>query len=142
VNRGKEGNIMKKLAALTTALILLGSLAGGLTAALASNAASEDPVTPMTAGEAMSIAADSARTAGGWFTGNAFYNENTGTWWLDLDVEKQGCSPACVVYVATGEVELNWRCTGALPPADGVQGEGVQASVPLLGSTSDALLPE
>jgi hypothetical protein len=142
VNRGKEGNIMKKLAALVTGIILLGSLAGGLTAALASNAASEDPVAPMTAEEAMSIAADSACTAGGWFTGNAFYNEGTGTWWLDLDVEKEGCSPACVVYVATGEVELNWRCTGALPPADGVQGEGVQAGVPLLGSTSDALLPE
>jgi phosphate starvation-inducible membrane PsiE len=41
-------------------------------------------------------------------------NENTGTWWIDLDIEKSGCSPACVVNINTGEAEINWRCTGLL----------------------------
>lgn len=45
-----------------------------------------------------------------------FYNDWTGTWWIDMDVQMQGCSPACVVWPATGEVEVNYRCTGALPP--------------------------
>ena len=41
-------------------------------------------------------------------------NENTGTWWIDLDIEKEGCYPACVVNVATKETEINWRCTGLI----------------------------
>ena len=43
-------------------------------------------------------------------------NENTGTWWLDLDIEKAGCNPACVVDVETREAEINWRCTGLIEP--------------------------
>jgi len=43
------------------------------------------------------------------------YNPSTKTWWIDLDIEKEGCSPACVVYVATGRTEINWRCTGLMP---------------------------
>ena len=42
-------------------------------------------------------------------------NENTGTWWIDLEIEKEGCNPAGVINVATGQAEINWRCTGALP---------------------------
>jgi hypothetical protein len=42
-------------------------------------------------------------------------NSVTGTWWLDLDIEIEGCNPACVVNIETGEAEINWRCTGALP---------------------------
>jgi hypothetical protein len=42
-------------------------------------------------------------------------NQDTGTWWIDLDIEKQGCNPACVVNVATKQAEINWRCTGAIP---------------------------
>lgn len=45
----------------------------------------------------------------------AVCNEYTGTWWIDLDIEKSNCSPACVVDVATKQAEINWRCTGALP---------------------------
>jgi len=41
-----------------------------------------------------------------------FCNEYTGTWWLDLDIEMEGCSPACVVNIVTKETEINWRCTG------------------------------
>jgi len=41
-------------------------------------------------------------------------NEFTGTYWFDLDVEKEGCNPACVVNVETREAEINWRCTGLI----------------------------
>ncbi len=42
-------------------------------------------------------------------------NSFTGTWWFDMDVEKAGCNPACVVDIETREAEINWRCTGAIP---------------------------
>jgi hypothetical protein len=42
-------------------------------------------------------------------------NEITGTWWIDLNINKLGCSPACVVDVVSGKAEINWRCTGARP---------------------------
>jgi hypothetical protein len=42
-------------------------------------------------------------------------NEITGTWWINLDIEKEGCSPACVINVETKTAEINWRCTGLLP---------------------------
>lgn len=42
-------------------------------------------------------------------------NGNTGTWWIDLDIKKEGCSPACVINVETKQAEINWRCTGLLP---------------------------
>jgi len=41
-------------------------------------------------------------------------NSDTGTWWIDLDVEKEGCYPACVVNVKTKAVSINWRCTGVI----------------------------
>ena len=45
-----------------------------------------------------------------------FCNEITGTWWIDLDVQEEGCNPACVVNVVDKTSEINWRCTGLLPP--------------------------
>jgi len=42
-------------------------------------------------------------------------NEITGTWWINLDIEKEGCNPACVINVETKTAEINWRCTGLLP---------------------------
>jgi len=42
-------------------------------------------------------------------------NEITGTWWIDLDIKKEGCNPACVINVETKTAEINWRCTGLLP---------------------------
>lgn len=41
-------------------------------------------------------------------------NENTGTYWIDLDIEKQGCNPACVIDIITREGVINWRCTGLI----------------------------
>ena len=48
--------------------------------------------------------------------GTAMRNSNTGTWWIDLpiDREKPGCNPACVVDEAAKTAEVNWRCTGLL----------------------------
>lgn len=39
----------------------------------------------------------------------------TGTWWIDLSIQKTGCSPACVIDVSNEKAEINWRCTGELP---------------------------
>ena len=43
-------------------------------------------------------------------------NEDTGSWWIDLDIEREGCNPACVVYAVSKEAEINWRCTGLIEP--------------------------
>jgi hypothetical protein len=43
----------------------------------------------------------------------AFYNNNSKTWWIDLVSEKEGCSPACVIF-ADKKIEINWRCTGLI----------------------------
>jgi len=45
---------------------------------------------------------------------NSFCNEGTNTWWIDLDLEKEGCNPACVVNVLDKSAEINWRCSGLI----------------------------
>jgi len=45
-------------------------------------------------------------------------NADTRTWWMDLDIEKEGCNPACVVNIATKEAEINWRCMGLVEPEE------------------------
>ncbi|MFC1700850.1 hypothetical protein ACFLZ0_01815 [Patescibacteria group bacterium] len=53
----------------------------------------------------------------GVLTDDYFYNENSKTWWIDLEripeLEKDGCNPACVVNEETKTAEVNWRCAGA-----------------------------
>jgi hypothetical protein len=46
------------------------------------------------------------------------YNPINATWWFTLEPSEENlmCDPACVVHDATGEVEVNWRCRGLLPP--------------------------
>lgn len=44
---------------------------------------------------------------------DAMYNNNSKTWWFDMDVDQPGCNPACVVY-GNGSAEVNWRCTGVI----------------------------
>ena len=39
-------------------------------------------------------------------------NEGTGTYWIGLTTEKEGCNPACVIDVAAKTAEINWMCTG------------------------------
>jgi len=70
----------------------------------------------MSFSEAKEIALESECVGEGNLTDEYFCNQNTGTWWIDLDIEKEGCAPACVVNVSTGEAEINWRCTGLIPP--------------------------
>lgn len=43
-------------------------------------------------------------------------NENTGTWWIDLNIQQSGCSPACVINTETRQAEINYRCTGLVSP--------------------------
>ncbi len=71
----------------------------------------------MSLSEARQIATNSACAQDGALTNNSMCNEITGTWWIDITPYKEakGCSPACVVNVATKEAETNWRCTGLLP---------------------------
>jgi len=49
-----------------------------------------------------------------------YYNENSGTWWFDANLNSApyGCSPACVVSEETRTAEINWRCTGLSPDND------------------------
>lgn len=44
-----------------------------------------------------------------------FCNEDTNTWWIDIEVEdKPLCNPACVINTETKEASVNWRCTGLI----------------------------
>ena len=80
---------------------------------LPEKATSEVPE-PMSEKGARSIAETSECIKDGALKDNAFYNENSKTWWIDLDIDKPGCNPACVVY-EDETVEINWRCTGLIP---------------------------
>ena len=72
--------------------------------------------------EALTLA-KTGECAQGKTVGTPMCNEITGTWWFDLDITKEGCSPACVVDVNTKAVEINWRCTGLLPDEPLVGGD-------------------
>lgn len=76
----------------------------------------EESCVGMSLSEAKEIALESECVEEGNLKEEYFCNENTGTWWLDLEVGKPGCSPACVINVSTGEAEINWRCTGLITP--------------------------
>ncbi len=65
--------------------------------------------------EAREIAINSKCVEDGSLTDKSFCNEDTGTWWIDLDLKKEGCAPACVINIETKTAEINWRCTGLLP---------------------------
>ena len=41
-------------------------------------------------------------------------NEITGTYWIELGIEREGCNPACVINIETEEAEINWRCMGLI----------------------------
>lgn len=71
--------------------------------------------------EALLIALSSECGAEEQLSDNYFCNRSTGTWWIDLNIDQPGCSPACVIDVNDGSAEINWRCTGAIPQEDGGQ---------------------
>jgi len=64
--------------------------------------------------EAVQIAQNSDCTKEGSLTDDIMYNNYTRTWWINLDLEKEGCAPACVVDENTKTAEINWRCTGLI----------------------------
>lgn len=72
--------------------------------------------TAMSLLDAIEIALNSTCTENGTLREGYQCNDFTGTWWLDLDIQKEGCSPACVVDIETGTAEINWRCTGLISP--------------------------
>lgn len=71
----------------------------------------------LTEAQAREIAAkaDACVQAGALKETAAVYNDCSGAWWIDLAVDKPGCSPACVVNASSQAAEVNWRCTGLLP---------------------------
>jgi hypothetical protein len=69
-------------------------------------------LTKISLAQAKEIAEKSACKANGNLKETHFYNPSTKTWWFDLDTQKDGCSPACVVSEETMTAETNWRCTG------------------------------
>lgn len=80
--------------------------------------------TGMTEAEARTIA-ETTCIKGGEALAVGTYNENSQTWWFDanLNATKPGCNPACVVSEATKTAEINWRCTGLIPPSESANAE-------------------
>jgi len=70
----------------------------------------------MTVDEALNIALSSECAQKAKLSSKAFCNEDTDTWWIDLDLfeKKEGCNPACVVNVVSKTATINWRCTGVI----------------------------
>jgi len=68
---------------------------------------------------ALTIAESSQCVMEGQLLETHFCNENSGAWWIDMAADKPDCNQACVVDVSAGSAEINWRCTGALPPDGG-----------------------
>ncbi len=64
--------------------------------------------------EAREVANNSECTKDGPLKDTYMCNENTGTWWLDLDIKKEGCDPSCVINVVNKNASINWRCTGLI----------------------------
>jgi hypothetical protein len=76
--------------------------------------ASATPAMPLEKARELAQAGVCAQT--GPLTDETMYNDYTKTWWFNLDVKKDGCNPACVVWAETGQSEVNWRCTGLIAP--------------------------
>lgn len=68
--------------------------------------------------EALVIAQNSECLEQGQLKETHFCNQETGTWWIDLDIDQPGCNPACVISVPNETAEINWRCGGAIPPQE------------------------
>ena len=115
-----QGPTFKKLAAVIVAVVLVGEgiywVYRSVSEETEPRASDADGVIfckGMSLTEAQDMAINSE--CGNHLEGQSVCNETTKTWWLDLDIEKEGCSPACVVNVETKQAEINWRCTGLIP---------------------------
>lgn len=69
--------------------------------------------------EARIKAQEAAQEINATLTGNYEQNNYTNTIWFELKDAtsiKSGCDPVSVYNVNTRKAEINWRCTGLLPP--------------------------
>ncbi|MFB6088840.1 MAG: hypothetical protein ABEK36_03625 [Candidatus Aenigmatarchaeota archaeon] len=66
----------------------------------------------LTLEDAKEIARESE--CGDRLTGEYDCNNISGTYWLDLNITKEGCNPACVVDIQHRNATINWRCTGLI----------------------------
>jgi hypothetical protein len=66
--------------------------------------------------EARFIATHSECAQAGQIMKPAFYNPNSSTWWIQMEANKPGCNPACVVDLKAKTATVNWRCTGLAQP--------------------------
>jgi putative hemolysin len=86
--------------------------------------------------EALSIARQSEYAGQGKISEDAsgyVFNAETGTYWIGLEMDKPGCSPAIVVHLDTRQPELNYRCTGLVEPgkdACNIEASGTDAYMP------------
>ena len=71
--------------------------------------------------QALALAADSPCTVEGDLQPTYFCNESTGTWWIGLSAQREGCNPACVVGANGQPAEINWRCSGINDPDQPVE---------------------
>lgn len=96
----------------------------------------------LTLDEARAIALESPCTDEGGLTGTYVYNENTATWWFDMDVEKEGCAPACVVDEETETAGINWRCTGLIVPEEEEQEQPTEEQETVEETTEEEITEE
>jgi Leucine-rich repeat (LRR) protein len=84
----------------------------------------------LTEAQARTIAEATCIKGGNALKSGGTYNSNSNTWWFDanLNATKPGCNPACVVSAETKKAEVNWRCTGAIPPAGQEEGTTLDLS--------------
>ena len=107
---------MKKVFALLFAGVLAVFLAGCPQQTAEEFCTDADSGTEMSFSEAKQIAEASDCVNEGPLKDEHWCNNATGTWWISLNVDKPGCSPACVVKISDKTAEINWMCTGLIPP--------------------------
>ena len=87
--------------------------------------------------EALSFAENTECTEKGILTGEGMFNINTNTWWLELTMKPEfvheGCNPGCVVNIINKTAEINWRCTGLIPPEEMPEESIAELSMPMEG---------
>jgi len=115
--QNKKRGSTKILSVVLTVLVASGLVVGVTYAVrnyLESKEGGSEP-TEMGLSEAIEIAQNSECMDEGTLTDKSMYNESTKTWWIDMEIDKPGCAPACVVKEADKTAEINWRCMGVIP---------------------------
>lgn len=106
-----------KILSVVLTVIVASALAVGVTYAVKGYLESKEEggeSKAMSLSEAIEIAENSECVNEGILTDKSMYNESTKTWWIDLEMDKPGCAPACVVKEADKTSEINWRCMGLI----------------------------